>query len=175
MKLTPWKKQQLESARESGGLRRLRDEMDQLFDSFFGTMRLSDWSLPGSAGGWTPEIEVLEADKDFTVRAEIPGLDAKDIDVSISGNRLTVSGEKKESSEDRKGGYYHSERRYGYFHRTIELPSGTKADQVTAEVDKGVLTLKIPKTETSGVQRIPIKATPASAPTPTTPKPSKQP
>ena len=77
--------------------------------------------------------------------------------MSISGNRLTLSGEKKEESEDRKGGYYHSERRYGYFHRTIELPAGTKADQVTAEVDKGVLTLQIPKTEIAGVKRIPIK------------------
>ncbi len=78
--------------------------------------------------------------------------------MSTIGNRLTVSGEKKEEAEERKSGYYHSERRYGYFHRTIELPAGTKADQVSAEVDKGVLTLKIPKAETAGVKRIPIKS-----------------
>ena len=170
MRLTPWRKQHPESSRGNGGIRRLRDEMDQLFDSFFGSARMSEWSLPGAAGGWAPEIEVLEGDKDITVRVEIPGLDAKDVDVSISGNRLTVSGEKKESTEERKGGYYHSERRYGYFHRTIELPAGTKPEQVTAEVDKGVLTLKLPKTEAAGVQRIPIKT---ASEAPASPKQAK--
>ena len=158
MRLTPWRKQHPEPARGDGGIRRFRDEMEHLFDSFFGGSRMSEGGFPGAAGAWAPEIEVLEGDKEITVRAEIPGLDVKDVEVAISGNRLTLSGEKKEESEDRKGGYYHSERRYGYFHRTIELPAGTKTDQVTAEVDKGVLTLKIPKTETAGVKRIPIKA-----------------
>jgi HSP20 family protein len=157
MKLTPWKKQAPESGRGNGGLRRLRAEVDQLFDSFFGTPRLSDWGFPASAGGWAPDLEVIEGDKEITVRAEIPGLDAKDIEVSVSGNRLTLSGEKKESSEDKKGGVTHSERRYGYFHRSLELPSGVKAGDVTAEVDKGVLTLKIPKAGTEAVTRIPIK------------------
>ena len=164
MRLTPWRKQHPEPARGNGGIRRLRDEMDQLFDTFFGSSRLSEWGSGGAAAGWAPEIEVLEGDKEITVRAELPGLDAKDVDVSISGNRLTLSGEKKESTEDRKGGYYHSERRYGYFHRTIELPAGTKAEQVSAEVDKGVLTLKIPKTQAAGAQRIPIKTAPSTAP-----------
>jgi len=163
--MAPWRKQHPEPSRGTGGIRRLRDEMDQLFDSFFGATRMGDWSLPGSAGGWAPEIEVVEGDRDITVRAEIPGLDAQDVDVSISGNHLTVSGEKKESTEQQKGGYYHSERRYGHFRRTIELPAGTKPEQVTAEVDKGLLTLKIPKTEAAGVQRIPIKtAAEASSP-----------
>ncbi len=173
MRLTPWRKQHPEPSRGNGGIRRLRDEVDQLFDSFFGSPRESDWTLPAAAGGWAPEIEVLEGDKEITVRAEIPGLDAKDVDVSISGNRLTLSGEKKESAEERKGGYYHSERRYGYFHRTIELPAGTKAEQVTAEVDKGVLTLRIPKAEAAGVQRIPIKEASSAAPTSTAPKQTK--
>jgi HSP20 family protein len=173
MRLTPWRKQAPEPNRGSGGIRRLRDEMDRLFDSFFGSPRESDWSGPASAGGWAPEIEVLEGDKEITVRAEIPGLDARDVDVSISGNRLTLSGEKKESAEERKSGSYHSERRYGYFHRTIELPAGTKAEQVTAEVDKGVLTLKIPKTEAAGVQRIPIRTAPSEAPSSTSPKQTK--
>jgi HSP20 family protein len=172
MKLSPWKKQQPEPGRGNGGLRRLRDEVDQLFDSFFGTTRLSEF--PESAGGWSPEIELFEGEREITVRAEIPGLDAKDIDVSISGNRLTLSGEKKESTEEKKGGYYHSERRYGYFQRVIDLPTGTKADQVTAEVDKGVLTLKIPKVETEEVKRIPIKTSSSSAPSSTAPRPSKQ-
>src|SRR5207244_5305114 len=112
---------------------------------------------PESAGGWTPEIEVIEGDKEFTVRAEIPGLDPKDIKVSVTGKCLTLSGEKKEESEEKKSGYYHSERRYGSFHRSIELPAGTKPDAISAEYDKGVLTLKIGKAEEASSQRIRIK------------------
>ena len=82
------------------------------------------------------------------------------------GNRLTLSGEKKEESEEKKGGYYRSERRYGSFHRTIELPAETKPEAVSAEYDKGVLTLKIGKAEGATPKRIPIKTGSAAAETP---------
>jgi HSP20 family protein len=167
MRLTPWRKQ-TDLSRERGGLRRLRDEMDNLFDSFFGSTRLSEWGGPESAGGWMPDLEVIESEKEFVVRAEVPGLDPKDIEVSLTGNRLTLSGEKKEETEEKKGGYYHSERRFGSFRRSIELPTGANADTVTAEYDKGVLTLKIGKTAGATSQRIPIKTatTPVQPPTP---------
>jgi len=165
MRLTPWRKQ-AELSREPRGIRRLRDEMDHLFDSFFGATRLSDWSSPETAGGWTPEIEVVEGDKNITVRAEVPGLDPKDIEVSVTGNRLTLSGEKKEEREEKKGGYYLSERRYGSFFRSIELPAGTKPDAVTAEYDKGVLTLRIGKAEGTPIQRIPVKTAGAATASP---------
>ncbi len=170
MRLTPWRKQS-EPTREARGLRRLRTEMDQLFDSFFGSTRPSDSGLPESAGGWAPELEIIEGEKDFVVRAEVPGLDPKDIEVRVTGNRLTLSGEKKEEKEETKGGYHHSERRYGSFRRAIKLPAGTKPEAITAEYDKGVLTLKIAKAEEAKPQMIPVKVTRgdgSSAPNPTT-------
>ena len=165
MRLTPWRKQ-TDLSRPTGGLRRLRDEMDLLFDSFFGSPRSSEWGFPETAGGWAPEIEVIESDKEFVVRAEVPGLDPKDIEVSVTGNRLTLSGEKKEETEEKKSGYYRSERRFGSFHRSIELPAGTKPDAISAEYDKGVLTLKIGKAEEAKAQRIPVKSAQTDGGTP---------
>lgn len=156
MRLTPWRKQ-AELSREGGGVRRLRDQMDRLFDSFFG----GSWGesgVPDVAGGWVPELELAESEKEFTIRAEVPGLDPGDIDVRVTGNILTLSGEKKEESEETKGGYFHSERRYGSFHRSIELPTGVKPESISAEYDKGVLTLRITKADGVGSHRIPVKA-----------------
>lgn len=164
MRLTPWRKHDDPTRGSNRGLRRFRDEMDQLFDSFFGGTRLSEWGFPESTGGWVPEIEIIEGERDYTVRAEVPGLDPKDIDVSLTGNRLTISGEKKEETEEKRGGTFHSERRFGSFHRSIELPAGVNADAVTAEVDKGVLTLKIGKAEGAALQRIPVRPSTKSKP-----------
>jgi len=138
----------------AGSLRRFRSQMDRLFDSFFG---LSPWeeSLPGT---WTPEIEVVDTGKEIVVKAEVPGLGPEDIDVRVTGNTLTLSGEKKEEHEESKEGVYRSERRYGSFYRTVPLPSGAKADAVSAEYDKGVLTVKIGKSEESVSKRIEVKS-----------------
>ena len=158
MRLTPWRKQ-AELARDlpgTGPLRLFRDEMDRLFDSFFGG---APWGPSGlsSAGAWSPDLELSETDKEFVIRAEMPGLEPKDIDISITGNVLTLSGEKKEESEEKKGGYYRSERRFGSFCRRLELPPGTKSESVSAEFDKGLLTLKIAKDETAASKRVEIK------------------
>jgi HSP20 family protein len=159
MRLRPWRKQaELARETEASPLRRFREEMDQLFDSFFGGTRLGEWPFPGASGGWIPEIELIEGEKDFVVRAEVPGLDPKDIEVSVTGNHLTLSGEKKEDADERKEGYYHSERRFGSFYRSLELPAGTTPESITAEYDKGVLTLRIAKAEEATAQRIPVRA-----------------
>ena len=161
MRLTPWRKQ-AELSRESPGrssLRGLRDQMDRLFDSFFGGSPWSDTGYPGASGSWDPDLELVETDKDFTIRAEMPGLDPEDIDVRVNGNVLTLSGEKKEEKEEKQGGFFHSERRYGSFERSIELPTGVKPESIAAEYDKGVLTLKIAKGEGVGSRRIPVAST----------------
>ena len=138
----------------AGSLRRFRSQMDRLFDSFFG---LAPWeeSLPGS---WAPDVEVADTAKEIVVKAEVPGLGPEDIDVRVSGNVLTLSGEKKEETEEKREGYYRSERRFGSFLRTIDLPHGAKADAVTAEYDKGILTVRIPKTEESAPRKVEIKS-----------------
>jgi HSP20 family protein len=138
----------------TGSLRRFRSQMDRLFDSFFG---LAPWeeTLPGA---WTPDLEVADTGKEIVVKAEVPGLGPEDIDVRVSGSVLTLSGEKKEESEEKREGYYRSERRFGSFFRTIDLPPGARADSVTAEYAKGILTVKIGKTEAPAPKKIEVKA-----------------
>ena len=82
----------------------------------------------------------------------------EDIEVRVSGNVLTLSGEKKEETEEKKEGFYRSERRYGSFFRTVDLPPGAKADAVTAEYDKGVLTVRIAKSEEPASRKIEVKS-----------------
>lgn len=159
MRTSPWRKQS-EASRDPGtsSLRRLRDEVDHLFSSFFGSPRWTELGGPDSSGGWTPDIEFIEGEKDFTVRAEVPGLDPKDIEVNLKGNTLTISGERKSETQVNKDRFHHSERRYGSFFRSIELPADTKPESISAEYDKGVLTLTIAKAESAKPQRIPVKS-----------------
>lgn len=175
MRPTPWKKQSELSREGTGGLtvRRLRDQMDRLFDSFFGASPWSDEGVRDVAGGWAPELELAESEKEFTVRAEMPGLDPADIDVRITGSILTLSGEKKEEMEEKKSGRFHSERRYGAFYRSIELPAGARPEGISAEYDKGVLTLRIPKEEGAGSQRIPVKSGSSKSQSPSDPRKDK--
>lgn len=160
MRLTPWRKQS-ELSRESAGrssLRGLRDQMDRLFDSFFGGSPWSDSGMSGASGAWDPDLELVETNREYTIRAEVPGLDPEEIDVRLNGNVLTLSGEKKEEREEKKAGVVRSERRYGSFFRSIELPADAKPETIDADYDKGVLTLKIAKGEGAGSRRIPVKA-----------------
>jgi HSP20 family protein len=138
-----------------GSLRRFRSQIDRLFDSFFGLSAPWEETMPGT---WIPDLEVLDTGKEIVVKAEVPGLGPEDIDVRVSGNVLTLSGEKKEETEEKKGGFYRSERRFGSFLRSIELPPGARADAVTAEYDKGVLTVRIAKGEESPAKKIQVKA-----------------
>jgi HSP20 family protein len=139
-----------------GSLRRFRHQMDRLYDSFFG---LSPWeeesTLPGS---WSPDLEVADTGKEIVVKVEVPGLGPEDIDVRVTGNTLTLSGEKKEESEEKREGYYRSERRFGSFYRTVPLPAGAKSDAVTADYDKGVLTVRIAKADDAQSKRIEIRS-----------------
>ena len=135
----------------------LRDEMDRLFNSClrepFGAL---DWPLWGS-DKWSPAVDVAENDKEWTVRAELPGIDPKDLDVTVTGNQLVLSGEKRESSERKEKDFYHSETRYGSFRRTVPLPEGVDTENVDAEYANGVLTLRLKKTAPAATKRIEVK------------------
>ena len=103
---------------------------------------------------------MIENDTAFTVTAEIPGGGEEDIDVTLSQNMLTIKGEKKVEEKEEKDGFYHLERRYGSFSRTIPLPPNTvDQDKVSATFDKGVLTISLPKLEEAQqiMKRIPVK------------------
>ena len=135
----------------------LRNEMDRLFDSFvrepFGAIDWPSWAT----GKWSPAVDLSEDDKEFTVRAELPGIDPKDLEVSVLGNQIVLSGEKKESSETKDKGVYQSETRYGSFRRTIPLPEGVDTEHVDAQYAHGVLTLRLAKTAPAGTKRIEVK------------------
>lgn len=122
----------------------LRSDIDRLFDDFFNDFELDIFG--GRTGSFSPRVEVSEDEKEIRVSAELPGLDEKDISVSITGDSLTLSGEKKEESESKDKGCLIKERSYGSFTRTIPLNSEIKTDMVEAHFKKGVLRINLPKT-----------------------------
>ena len=91
------------------------------------------------------------------MRAELPGIDPKDLEVSVVGNQLVLSGEKRESSETKEKGVFHSETRYGSFRRTVPLPDGIDTEHVDAQYANGVLTLRLAKTAAAATKRIEVK------------------
>ncbi|MGO9379587.1 MAG: Hsp20/alpha crystallin family protein [Dissulfurispiraceae bacterium] len=122
----------------------LRHEMDAMFDNFFHTFDME--SFGSRLGSFTPKVDVAETDKEIRITAELPGMDEKDIDVSLQNDVLTIKGEKKEEKEDKGKDYYRMERSYGSFSKTIALPVEVETDKVEAKFKKGVLSITIPKT-----------------------------
>jgi len=135
---------------------RMRDEMDRVFERFF--QEPLDISLAGDGKTWMPALDVIDNEMDVTVKAELAGIAPKDIDVSVSGNTLMLSGRKDETKEEERENYYVSERRFGSFQRSIDLPDGVDVEKLTAEHNNGVLTVKIPKLKTAKPKHIPVKA-----------------
>jgi len=133
-------------------------EMDRVFDRFFrNPLGVFDESLR-SLAGWAPTVDVVDSEREVTVRAEMPGIDPKNLDVSLSGNVLTLSGEKTDQKEDRNGRSFRSERTFGPFRRSVALPEGVVPEKVTAEYADGVLTVKIAKDPKAQPRRIKIDA-----------------
>jgi HSP20 family protein len=108
-----------------------------------------DFEVPRiSRAEWqiAPAIDLVEKDGGYEITAELPGLDEKNVEVKLSNHTLTITGEKSEEKEDKRKDYYLSERRYGSFQRSFQLPEGVDADKIDAQFAKGVLTVKLPKT-----------------------------
>ena len=122
----------------------LRREMDSLFDNFFRGFDLEPFE--SRMGAFSPKVDVTENDKEIKISAELPGMEEKDIDVSLQKDMLTIKGEKKEEKEDKGKDYYRMERSYGSFSRTIPLPVEVETDKVEAKFKKGVLSITLPKT-----------------------------
>jgi HSP20 family protein len=93
----------------------------------------------------TPAVEVTENDKMFKIAAELPGLEQKDIELTVSGNALTLKGEKRYEKDEKDKDRHMSERAYGSFQRSFTLPESVDRDKITAELTKGVLTITLPK------------------------------
>lgn len=136
----------------------LRQEINRIFDDFTRGLWLEPFSIKSEA--FSPRVDVTETEKEIKVTAELPGMDDKDIDVSLTKDTLTIKGEKKEEKEDKGKDYYRAERSYGSFSRTIALPAEIDADKVKADFKKGVLTVTMPKTAEAikETKKIPIRA-----------------
>lgn len=143
--LIPFGKKELQVRREDDNpFAVMQREMNRMFDAFNRNWDLG--AFPEFAGAYMPRLDVTEDAKAFTVTAELPGMSEKDIDLSISGDTLTIRGEKKEEKEDNKKNYYYSERSYGSFMRSVPLQRQVETDKVSASFKKGVLTITLPKT-----------------------------
>ena len=121
-----------------------RSEMNRLFDNFFQGFDIEPFEK--RYGAFHPNIDVTETDREIRVSAELPGMDNKDINVSLTKESLTITGEKKEEKEEKKKDYYRMERSYGSFSRTIPMPVEIDTDKAKALFKKGVLTITLPKT-----------------------------
>jgi HSP20 family protein len=144
--ILPWKRNKDNHAKE------LRRDIDSMYDRFFEPDFLPS-TLFGK-GKWGPKLDVSEGRKDIIVKAEIPGIEAKDLDVSIDGRRLNIRGEKKQEQTEEEETYYRVESSYGYFNRTIELPAEVDPNKVDASYKKGILKIKLRKTKSSETKRI---------------------
>lgn len=134
---------------------RLRREMDHLWDDFFGPGRRALQPLEAE---WVPVVDVSETADKVVVKAEVPGIDAKDINISVSGDVLTIKGEKKTEREEKEENYHLVERSYGSFSRSLTLPAAADVDKIEASYQNGVLTVTCPKKEEVKPKTIEIKA-----------------
>ncbi|MEO0225587.1 MAG: Hsp20/alpha crystallin family protein [candidate division WOR-3 bacterium] len=130
----------------------LREDMDRIFDSFFG--RLPERER--KEGIWLPLVDIEETADEILVRAEIPGLKKEDIKVSVVGNTLTLSGERKYEAEEKGKTFHRIERAYGKFYRNISLPAEVDNNKVKAQYKDGVLTINLPKAEQARRKEIEI-------------------
>lgn len=157
------------AAEEQSAFAALRREIDRLFDEFrpFG-WRLRpirpafDIELPKLRDVWqiAPAVDLVEKDKEYEITAELPGIDEKNLEIRLVNNVLTIKGEKNEEKEQKDGDYYLSERRYGSFNRSFQLPEGVDADRIKASFGKGVLKVSMPKTAEAqtSAKKIEVKA-----------------
>ncbi len=157
MFLTPIRKRQENGNRSLFPVLGLRSEIDRMFDSFlrepFGAM-----TNVGGAAGWSPAVELSETEKEFNVRAELPGIKPEEIEVSIMDNALVLSGEKREKTEKKEENYHFSETFYGSFRRSIPLPAEVDEDSVEAEYTDGVLNVRLKKIPEAQPKKIQVKA-----------------
>jgi HSP20 family protein len=149
--LTPWKpSKQL----DTWDFDRMRRQMDRIWDSFF------EWRPRVRAeeeGEWLPALDLTETPSDIVVKAEVPGLDSKDVDISLSDRILTIKGEKKQEREQKEENYHLVERSYGSFARSIHLPADVNSEKISASYKNGVLKIVLPKSEQARKKEVKIK------------------
>ena len=157
-------KQELQKAEPKRALSPF-EEMDRLFEDYFsrGWMRPFRWEWPSLGEvakpfeGKMPKVDVIERDDELVVKAELPGVDKKDIDVSVTENSVTIKGSTSHEEKEEKGDYYRCEISRGAYSRTVGLPSYVDSDKAKASFKDGILELTLPKVEKSKRRTIEVK------------------
>lgn len=132
------------------GLMDLRDEIEKMFN---------DFGAGGDAGEgfWTPSVDISEESDKLVMTVELPGVDKKDVKISLHDNVLTIEGQKSRQAEEQKDKYYRCERSYGKFSRSFTIPTKVVADKIDAGYKDGILTITLPKVEEAQPRQIQIK------------------
>ena len=156
MTLIPWGSRKGTDG-DASLLNELRTEMNRVFDNYFrepfGTMTES----LGWGGQFGPSVDICETDQEITLSAELPGVDPQDLDITLTADRITISGEKRETVLRAEKSYHQKETRSGRFSRTIALPSTVDTQQVNAEHKNGVLTIRLAKSQTLAGRKVEVK------------------
>ena len=140
-----------EPAREISSI---QNEMNRLFNTFFDTPTSNGGT--GPARRWVPAMDLVEAENEFVLKADLPGLSQENVSIEVEDNVLTISGERKSEEEERKEGYFRLERASGSFSRSLTLPEGVDPDGVKASFEHGVLEVHVPKPEAKKPRKVAI-------------------
>lgn len=161
MSLIPFRGKR-QTATEYGGMSSLADfraEMNRLCDGFFNRpLVMPTWFEAAEPGEWLPPVDLSTDAQKIHVRAELPGIDPKQVDVDVTEDRLVISGEKKQSVSKGGDGWMHAESRHGAFSRTIPLPDPIDPAKAVATFENGVLTIELTKIATSTSRKVPVLA-----------------
>ena len=149
------------------GLARFGEDMERVMDRFWRGAWESPFALfaepmrwpqlKAPFGAW-PAIDIAEEEKAIVIRADIPGMEAKDVSVEVSENVLTIKGAREEEKTQKSGNLTRQERRFGKFERSIALPSHVDADKIEAKYEKGTLTIRIPRVAGEGAKKVEVKS-----------------
>jgi HSP20 family protein len=131
----------------------LQSEVNRIFDTFFGSQ-----SNDVRTRRWVPAMDLVETDDHLVLRADLPGLERDDVDIEVKDGVLTVSGERRAEQEKRSEGFYRVERAFGSFSRSLSLPEGIEPEGISADFNRGVLEVRIPKPEETKPVRVSIGA-----------------
>ena len=132
----------------------LRDAMDRLFDEAF----TRPWTSDGGSGMGMPAVDLYQTDDDVIVKVAVPGMKPEDVQISVTGDTLTIKGEIRQENDNKEKAYHIREQRWGSFERTITLPTAVRSDKAQAEFENGILNITLPKAEDVKPKTITVKA-----------------